>query len=190
MANVYVPTPKQLHYVRTTPQFIPQGDTHLCWAASLQSWLDVTVREFGETSGTWSGPEAEKNFFNGLPWKRERLELKDMVNRWGDLLNDDKSLVPENMPKIALDIGMTGSVLKAPQLLAPSLFEKIRSSCLYMIYFSVMMNHAIVVYGFTTPGSLDVMDPNPTQGLITRPLSFFNEPGRIDRTMFIGWALQ
>jgi len=80
-------------------------------------------------------------------------------------------------------------VLKSPQLVAQSLFEKIQSSCLYVIYFSVMMNHAIVVYGYTTPGTLDVMDPNPTQGLITRALSFFSEPGRADRTMFIGWAV-
>ena len=189
MGNVYVPTRKELHYTRSTPIFIPQGDTHLCWAASLQSWLDVTVREFGEKSDTWSGPEAEKNYFSGLPWKRERLELKDMINRWGDLLNDDKSLVPENMPKIALDIGMTGSVLRAPQLVPQTLFDKIRSSCLYVIYFSVMMNHAIVVYGYTTPGTLDVMDPNPQLGPTTRPLSFFSEPNRAGRAMFVGWAV-
>jgi hypothetical protein len=59
-----------------------------------------------------------------------------------------------------------------------------------MLYFSHVMYHAVVVYGVeSSPESLLLMDPNPSQGLITRPLTFFKEPHRVAKPIFIGWAV-
>jgi hypothetical protein len=168
---------RNFRYNRTTPVITSQGDAALCWAAALESWLDVAVREFGEQTGTWEGEDAKRNFFAGSSWKRERLGLTAITKRWKDLTNADGSLKPENMPLIALEIGMTGSVFLPPFLKEESLQEKLKTSgCLYIIYFSVRMNHAIVNYGYDTSDGLLVMDPNPDMGLIIRKVDFLKSP--------------
>ncbi len=156
----------------------------------MESWLDVAVREFGEQSGTWEGEDARRKFFEGAPWSREKLSLMEITKRWKDLTNSDGSLKPENMPQLAIDIGITGSVFLPPSLKEESVQEKLKTSgCLYIIYFSVQMNHAIVSYGFDTSDGVLVMDPNPERGLITRQVDFFKEPGRVQKMMFVGWAI-
>lgn len=179
---------RSFKYYRTTPLVVSQGDAALCWAAALESWLDIIGRENGDQSGTWEGEDAKRNFFEGSPWKRERLDLKKILVRWKDLTNSDGSLKPENMPMIALEIGMVGSAFLPHLLRESSLQEKLKTNgCLYVIYFSVQMNHAIVVYGYDTKEGLLVMDPH--LGLITRKVEFFKEPNRVQKMMFVGWAV-
>lgn len=174
-------------YKRTTPLIVNQGNAALCWAAALESWLDVAVREKGEQTGIWKGEDARRNYFEGSPWKRERLDVNKILVRWRDLTNSDGSLKPEKMPMIALEIGMTGSVFLSYQLKEESLQEKLRTrGCLYIIYFSALMNHAIVVYGYDTSDGLFVMDPD--MKLISRKIEFFKESNRLQKMMFVGWA--
>jgi len=174
-------------YKRTTPLVVSQGNLAICWAAALESWLNTEIRENGEQTGTWEGEVAKKNFFEGSTWKREQLDVKQILVRWKDLINSDGSLKTENMPMIALEIGMVGSVFLPSLLKEESLQEKIRNGSLYIIYFSVVMNHAIVGYGYDTSDGLFVMDPH--LGLITRKVEFFKEPTRLQKMMFIGWKV-
>jgi hypothetical protein len=181
---------RSFQYKRSTPIIVSQGDGALCWAAALESWLDIVVRENGEQTGTWEGEDARRNFFEGSPWKRESLDVKKILVRWKDLTNSDGSLKPEKMPMIALEIGMVGSVFLPHLLKEESLQEKLKTNgCLYIIYFSVQMNHAVVAYGYDTSDGLLVMDPNPSRGLITRKVEFFKEPIRLQKMMFVGWAV-
>lgn len=175
-------------YKRTTPRIVSQGNAALCWAAALESWLDVSVRENGERGGVWEGEDAKKNYFEGSAWKTERLNVKQILVRWKDLTNSDGSLKPENMPMIALEIGMVGSVFLPYLLKEESLREKLKTNgCLYIVYFSARMNHAVVAYGYDTSDGLFVMDPD--MELITRKVDFFKEPVRLQKMMFVGWAV-
>jgi hypothetical protein len=189
--GTYEPQRRGIKYNRSTPTVVSQGNGAICWAAALECWLDIAVREKGEEKGTWSDDDAKRNHFDGLTWSRTKLDYVGMKGRWGDYMNPDDSLNPENMPKVALDIGMTGSVLMPWQIQERSLLERLMSkSCLYIIYFSVHMNHAIVAYGFdSTQNELSVMDPNPSQGLTTRNISFFKQQSRLNKAMFIGWTV-
>lgn len=185
----YQAEPKRgFQYKRTTPRVVAQGDAALCWAAALESWLDVTVSEKGASDGVWEGEDAKRNFFEGSAWKRERLDVKQILVRWKDSTNADGSLKPEKMPMLALEIGMIGSAFLPYSLREESLRERLKTNgCLYIIYFSARMNHAIVAYGFDTSDGLFVMDPD--MELITRKLDFFKEPIRLQKMMFVGWSV-
>lgn len=177
---------RSFRYSRSTPLVVNQGTAAICWAAALESWLDATTPA-GTAEGVWTGDDAKRNRFDGTPWKRQKLDTEQIVKRWSDLTNSDGSLKAENMPTIAIEVGMTGSVFPASRLREESLRQKLHESHLYVLYFSAMMNHAIVAYGYDTAEGILVMDPAPSKGLITRPFSFFQEPQRVNRMMFVGW---
>jgi hypothetical protein len=181
---------KTLLYTRTTPRVVSQGDASKCWASSLESWLDVLVHDTGEKNGVWTGPDAQRNRVDGLPWKRTRLGLDDMKNLWGDLTNPDQSLTAEGIRVMCLDVGMDGDIKMPNELTFDYFSDKLRTKGhLYVAYFSVHMYHAIVAYGFDTgPNELLVMDPNPERGLIRRAVDFFKEPNRVNKLMLVGWA--
>jgi hypothetical protein len=181
---------KILVYTRTEPKVVSQGDEALCWASSLESWLDVVVHDKGEAEGVWTGADAQRNRVDGLPWKRQKLELKNMKNLWGDLTNPDQSLTAEGIKIMLLDLGMDGDIKMPNTLTFEYLSERLRTKGhLYIAYFSVHMYHAVVAYGFVSSGELLVMDPNPQRGLIRRDVDFFKESNRVSKLMLVSWAL-
>lgn len=60
---------------------------------------------------------------------------------------------------------------------------------LYMVYFSVAMYHAVVVYGVSFTDGIAVMDPAVGNGLMHRKLDFFFEANRIGKQMLVGWSI-
>ena len=182
---------KGLYYYRRTPPVVSQGNAVLCWASALESWLEVTINELGEKKGSWSGDDAKAHGFDGLNWERKHLNLKNMKSLWGDQTNENESLKPDGIRVIALDIGMGGDVIKPIDLDKNYLRTKLTTfSCLYILYFSNVMYHAVVAYGIdTTTEELLVMDPAQGVGLTRRTLSFFKAPNRVNQTMFVGWAV-
>ena len=188
--NVFVRQKASFKMIRSTPPVVSQGDAAICWAASLNSWLSVTIREFGEKSGTWSGEKAQKNHYEGTPWKRELMDFKQMKSSWGDLLTNGDSATPEAISVATIDIGMETEIIDPANLDLNNLAQKLGKSCLYICYFSAVMYHAVVCYVIDTGSEdLSVMDPNPDKGLITRKLGFFKEPVRLNRKMLIGWRV-
>jgi hypothetical protein len=176
------------HYYRFNPTVVSQGNAALCWAASLNSWLRAAVSARGAKTGTWTGPDAQANHFDGLPWTRRVLDLADMTNMWGDLANGNQSMTPQGVQAMALDVGMDGELRLPRDLTYDYLTGKLKGfGHLYLLYFSVAMYHAVVGYGVSTTDGVAVMDPAPGVGLIHRKLDFFQAANRVNRVMLIGW---
>jgi hypothetical protein len=189
----YVPSqPKAFLYTRSAPPEMLQGNEALCWATSLQAWLKVLVHDKGEKEGAWDDEADRRAGIYGTPWRRREMTLKDMKNQWGDLTNQDKSLTPEGIKVVAIDVGMGGDRLRPPQFTAEYARQRLTMfSQLYVLYFSYRMYHAIVAYGFeAAPGKpLELLVMDPAHGIMHRSIDFFQEPHRVAQPMFVGWAL-
>ena len=102
----------------------------------------------------------------------------------------DAGATPEAISVATIDIGMETEIIYPANLNLNNLAQKLSKSCLYICYFSAVMYHAVVCYVIDTGSEeFSVMDPNPDKGLITRKLSFFKEPVRLNRKMLIGWRV-
>jgi hypothetical protein len=102
--GVYVPERKSLRYSISTPPVRSHGDAARCWAAALESWLEIRP----SASGVWDDAVAQSHGHAGLPWERKPLTMKNMYNLWGDLTKNNESLTPDGIRNVALDIGMRG----------------------------------------------------------------------------------
>ncbi len=118
------------------------------------------------------------------------MDFKQMKNSWGDLLTKGDSATPEAISVATINIGMETEIIDPANLDLNNLAHNLGKSCLYICYFSAVMYHGVVCYVIDIGSEeLLVMDPNPDKGLITRKLSFFKEPIRLNRKMLIGWRV-
>jgi Papain-like cysteine protease AvrRpt2 len=181
------------HFYRFNPTVIEQSNPFRCWAAALESWLDCIYRAKGKvTSGAWTGSDAATyKVMVGSAWSRDTQSQDDIINQYSADLDDDGGLKKEGLTDIYMSTGMGAKIIDPSKLTYDDVMKPLKSnSHLYLAYFSHTMYHAVVVYGVSTTDGIAVMDPWPGEKLTHRKLSFFRDPIRAGRDIFVGWALK
>ena len=181
------------HYYRFDPTVEIQSNAHLCWAASLSSWLTCIYQAKGKvTSGTWSGKSAATyGVMGGTAWSRDLKDQDELIDQFSPNLDANNGLTKAGLKDIYESMGMTYMLRTGSRINYAEITKLLKdTSHLYMAYFSHSMYHAVVVYGVSTTDGIAVMDPWPGEGLVHRKTSFFADPLRANKDVFIGWAMK
>ena len=145
-------------YFLSMPPYVSQSDGHLCWAASLESWLGAVPNR--------------KKFL--------QLDLLDeAIQR--NLVTDDNSLKKKGLLWIGTTFGMTMKVFcKQKRLTAQYLLERLKKKgYVYLVWNPPgTMAHVQVIWGVNTNyESIAYMDPWHGEGYNSQSMDAYYDWG-------------
>lgn len=151
------------------PKLVGQSTNWSCWAAALESWLDVTPYRSKQSQQTLIDAYATHED-GGL----DPLSSGETADR--------------DFESLAGDLSIAYTVVKGSALTLDFIDEKLKTSHVLLMYnLAPGVAHANVIYGIGMPNGkemlISVMEPSP--GIyVNRPLNFYS--GR--SAIIVGWA--
>jgi len=154
-----------MHYERHRPKVVRQSTPEHCWAAALESWLDVTPGH-------------------------AKLTQDKLITLYGSPPKGGLDPV-KSFDVVAQTVGMSYQFVKLAEFSADFVLDKLRKRGGLYIVFKVQSgwSHAVILYGVHVPNgdepSYKVMDPAPlTAGLKSwHKVDFFP----VDSWLLIAW---